>query len=42
MKVEQTVQHRGGVMMVPGIANIEDWEAQAMASQEKLTHEADQ
>lgn len=40
-KVEQTVQHRGGVMMVPGIASIEEWEAQAMASQAKLTSEAE-
>lgn len=40
-KVEQTVQHRGGVMMVPGIANMDEWEAQAMLSQEKLTGEAE-
>ena len=41
-KVQQTIEHRGGVMMVPGIASVDEWEAQAMASQEKLTQEADQ
>lgn len=41
-KVEQTIQHKGGVMMVPGVASVEDWEAAAVASQEKLTKEAEQ
>lgn len=40
-KVEQTIQHKGGVMMVPGVASIEDWEAAAISSQEKLTQEAE-
>lgn len=40
-KVEQTIEHRGGVMSVPGIASCESWETQAMQSQEKLTSEAE-
>lgn len=40
-KLEQTILHKGGVMAVPGIASCGDWEAQAMASQEKLTSEAE-
>lgn len=40
-KVEQTITHRGGVMAVPGIASLDAWEAQAVASQEKLTSEAE-
>ena len=39
LKVEQTIQHKGGVMMVPGIAAVEDWETLALKSQEKLTSE---
>ena len=35
-KSEQTIHHRGGVMQVPGISNIEDWEKQASESQGKL------
>ena len=41
-KVEQTITHKGGVMAVPGIASIDEWEKQALASQEKLTSEAEQ
>lgn len=40
-KMEQTILHKGGVMAVPGIATCDDWEAQAVASQEKLTSEAE-
>lgn len=40
-KVEQEVNHRGGVMAIPAIANLDDWEIQALQSQEKLTGEAD-
>lgn len=40
-KVEQTINHKGGVMAVPGIAAIDDWETQAMATQEKLTADAE-
>lgn len=41
-KVEQTVQHKGGVMMVPGVASIDEWEATAVTSQEKLTKESEE
>lgn len=40
-KVEQEVTHRGGVMAIPGIASMDDWEKQALESQAKLTSEAD-
>lgn len=40
-KVEQTIQHKGGVMMVPGVASIDEWEAAAVSSQEKLTKDAE-
>lgn len=40
-KVEQTVQHKGGVMMIPSAIGLGDWEAEAMASQQKLTSEAE-
>lgn len=40
-KIEQTITHQGGVMAVPGIASIDDWEKQALESQEKLTSEAE-
>lgn len=32
--------HRGGVMMVPAIADLDKWEATAMSSQERLVLEA--
>ncbi len=35
-----TTMHRGGVMAVPAIANIDAWEETAVASQEKLVHNA--
>ena len=38
-KIEQTIQHKGGVMMVPGVASATEWEEQALKSQEKLTSE---
>lgn len=31
-----TITHKGGVLMVPAIANLDDWEAIAKQSQEKL------
>lgn len=40
-KMEQTINHKGGVMAVPGIAAIDDWETQAVSSQAKLTSEAE-
>jgi len=40
-KMEQTITHRGGVMAVPGIASIDDWEKQATANQDKLMSEAE-
>lgn len=39
-KTENTHVHRGGVMAVPGIANLEQWEATASASQDKLVTDA--
>lgn len=39
-KIDATVQHRGGVMAVPGIANLDDWEQQASASQDQLAEHA--
>lgn len=32
--------HKGGVLMVPAIANVNDWESMAKASQEKLVSDA--
>lgn len=34
------VLHRGGVMMVPGMANLDEWEKAATTSQDKLVQEA--
>ena len=39
-KSEQTITHRGGVMAVPGIAQLDDWEQTASASQDKLVQHA--
>ena len=39
--MSETINHKGGVMAVPGIAAIDDWEAQAMKTQEKLTADAE-
>lgn len=39
-KVKSEVTHRGGVMLVPAIASVDDWEKAATASQEKLISEA--
>lgn len=39
IKTENTNIHRGGVMMVPEIANVEAWQKAAQASQEKLVEE---
>lgn len=38
-KLEGSFTHRGGVMAVPTIASIEDWEKEAEASQGKLATE---
>jgi hypothetical protein len=35
-KVKADVMHKGGVMMVPAIASLEDWEKQAAKSQDEL------
>lgn len=32
--------HRGGVLVVPGVASLDDWEAAAVASQTKLVADA--
>lgn len=39
-KTESTVLHRGGVMAVPGIAKMEEWEAAAESSQRELISDA--
>lgn len=39
-KVEQSVTHRGGVMSVPGIASLDDWEKAAAQSQDALVQHA--
>ena len=39
-KFEQTINHRGGVMAVPGIASLDDWEQAASASQDALVKDA--
>lgn len=39
-KVDATVNHRGGVMAVPGIAKLDDWEQEASASQDALVEHA--
>ena len=36
VKVDQKVEHSGGVIAVPGIADITDWEKSAIDSQTKL------
>lgn len=35
-KVKSEITHKGGVMLVPAIASVEDWEKAATASQDKL------
>lgn len=37
--VKNIHEHRGGVMMVPGVASVTDWEQEAEASQEKLARD---
>lgn len=39
-KIEQKVTHRGGIMVIPAIANLDDWEKAAQASQTKLVEDA--
>jgi hypothetical protein len=39
-KIQQDVNHRGGVMMVPGIASMDEWESVAMKAQDKLAQDA--
>ena len=39
-KIKSEVALRGGVMMVPGIANLEDWEKAAQASQTQLQEDS--
>lgn len=36
VKIQQQIEHRGGVMMVPAIASLDEWEKVAMESQRKL------
>lgn len=39
-KLEATLKHRGGVMQIPAIADIGEWEKAAVESQEKLVRDA--
>lgn len=39
-KIKADVHHRGGVMMVPAIASVDEWEKAATASQNKLMEDA--
>ena len=39
-KIKSDVTMRGGVMMVPGIASLEDWQKAAQASQEALQQDS--
>lgn len=38
-KVKGEFEHRGGVMMVPATASIDDWEQAAMSSQDELVNQ---
>jgi hypothetical protein len=38
--LESTVTHRGGVLMVPMIADVNNWEDVAQTSQKKLVSDA--
>ena len=40
LKTQHDINHRGGVMMVPAIADVDDWEKAAMTSQELLAKNA--
>lgn len=40
VKVKSEVLHRGGVMMIPAIANLDEWERAASASQDALVADA--
>lgn len=40
IKTQQQVTHQGGVMMVPAIANLNDWERAASATQTALVTDA--
>lgn len=39
-KIKADLSMRGGVMMIPAIANLEDWEKAAQASQSSLQEDA--
>lgn len=41
IKTQQELTHRGGVMAVPGIASVEEWEKSALASQNKLQQDSE-
>ena len=40
LKSEQTVTHKGGVLMVPAISDVNSWETVAQESQQKLVQDA--
>lgn len=40
VKTSQEIMHKGGVMMVPGLASLDAWEGAAQQSQERLVQEA--
>jgi hypothetical protein len=39
-KIKQEIEHKGGVMMVPAIASLDEWERAAVASQAALAEAA--
>jgi hypothetical protein len=39
-KIKANVTHKGGVMMVPAIANVDEWEAHASKHQDKLIEDS--
>lgn len=41
-RIEKKVTHRGGVMMIPVIASLDEWEKAAQNSQQRLVDEARQ
>lgn len=40
VKTRTEVTHRGGVMLIPAVASVEQWEQAAISSQEKLISDA--
>jgi len=40
IRTKSEVTHRGGVMLIPAVASVDDWEKAAVSSQEKLIADA--